>query len=177
MYIDGSNLYHSLRQVSARADLDYQLFARKLARDRRLRRIYYYNAPLDQAREPEAYRRQQSFFQALQRVDYLELRLGRLIYPNHPNAPPYEKGIDVKLVTDMLVHGANGNYDVAVLVSADTDFCDGLQAVKNMGRHVEVVLFDPPTSSLALRDVADRVIRVNAEFMSDCWLKKITRGC
>ena len=171
VYIDGSNLYHSLSVNIGRADLDFLAFARKLVGDRRLQRIYYYNAPVDQGREPEAYRRQRTFFYNLQRVNYLELRLGRLIYPEYANARPYEKGIDIKLATDMLVHGTNGNYDAAVLVSGDTDFYDALQAVKNAGRHVEVGLFDPQSSSRVLRDVADRVVRIDREFLSDCWLR------
>ena len=80
----------------------------------------------------------------------------------------YEKGIDVKIATDMLVHGYRANYDVAILVSGDTDFVDAVQAVKDLGRHVEVVLFDD-AGSIALRNVADRVHQVGPDFLRDCW--------
>ena len=69
----------------------------------------------------------------------------------------------------MLVHGANDNYDVAVLVSGDTDFSDALQAVKDFGHHVEVVLFNP-IGSQELRNVADRIVRVDLSYLADCWL-------
>ena len=55
VYIDGSNLYHSLRSLANRTDLDFLEFARKLSNGRRLQRVYYYNAPVDQAREPDRY--------------------------------------------------------------------------------------------------------------------------
>lgn len=169
-YIDGSNLYHSLRDTAKRTDLDFGKFAAKLVGDRRLVRIYYYNAPLDQTKEPGRYKEQQRFFQALRSVDYLEVRLGRLIYRSGwPGVPPYEKGIDIKIATDMLVHGHSDNYDVALLVSGDTDFADALQAVKDLGHHVEVALFDPGWSQ-RLREVADRVIRIDLSFLSDCWV-------
>ena len=170
VYIDGSNIYHSLRTVANRTSLDFLAFARKLAGGRRLHRIYYYNALIDQVREPDRYREQQRFLHALQRVDYVEVRLGRLIYREGTPAAPYEKGIDIKIATDMLVHGVRRNYDVAVLVSGDTDFGDALQAIKDLGLHVEVALLRGAGSSRVLRDIADRVVEVDQSFLGDCWL-------
>lgn len=167
VYIDGSNLYHSLRQQIGHTNLDFGRLAAKLVASRRLVRVYYYNAPLDQAREPQRYKEQQRFFQALRHVDYLEVRLGRLVYRGSP-AVAFEKGVDIKLATDMLIHGSRDNYDVALLVSGDTDFADALQAVKDQGHHVEVALFEPGGSQ-RLREVADRVILIDSAFLSDCW--------
>ena len=169
VYVDGSNLYHSLKQTAGRADLDFSKFSQKLVgAHRQLVRTYYYSAPVDQAKEPQRYRDQQRFFQALRRIDYYEVRLGRLVYRGWPSIPPYEKGVDIRLGTDMLVHGVAHNYDVAVLVSGDTDFADAVQAVKDRGLHVEVALFSP-TGSQRLRDVADKVVLVDQSFLSDCW--------
>lgn len=170
VYMDGSNLYHSLRQRIGRTDLDFLAFARKLAGGRRLQRIYYYSAPLERSRNPEAFLAQQKFFENLRGVDYLELRLGRLVYPNPPGSPPQEKGVDIMLATEMVLHGITGHYEVAILVSADTDFCHALQLVKDFGRHAEVALLNPSTS-MALRHVADRTILVDQTFLSDCWLQ------
>lgn len=50
--IDGSNLYHSLKSNFQRTDLDFASFAERLAESRRLIRTYYYNAPVDQTKEP-----------------------------------------------------------------------------------------------------------------------------
>ena len=170
IYMDGSNLYHSLRDRIGRTDLDFLAFARKLAGERRLQRIYYYSAPLNQSRNPDAYRAQQQFFEHLRQTDYLELRLGRLVYSDERGGPPQEKGVDIKLATEMVSQGIRRHYDVAVLVSGDTDFCDALQIVKDFGRHAEVALFNP-SASLALRHVADRTIPVDQAFLSDCWLQ------
>jgi uncharacterized LabA/DUF88 family protein len=169
IYIDGSNLYHLLKNEFSRTDLDFEKFCNKLLGGRHLVRIYYYNVPLDQTKEPERYKEQQKFFLGMRRLPYLEMRLGRLIYRNWPNEPPYEKGIDVKLATDMLVHGFRGNYDVIILVSGDSDFADALQAIKDQARHVEVALFGPAWTSQHLRDVADKVITLDADFLSQCW--------
>ena len=169
IYIDGSNLYHGLRDVAGRTSLDFGSFAAKLVGERRLVRAYYYNAPVDQDRDPETYRNQQKFFQALRATDYFEVRLGRLNYPeNWPDTPPHEKGIDIKIAIDMLTHGHGNTYDVAILVSGDTDFADAIYAVKELGRHVEVALF-PSSASERLREAADHIIAIDRAFLSDCW--------
>ena len=170
VYIDGSNLYHALSQLGRR-DLDFGLFAAKLTDKRRLVRTYYYNAPIDQTKEPKRYIEQQRFFQALKTVPYLELRLGRLIYQGWPNVSPHEKGVDIKIATDMLVHGFRGNYNTAILVSGDNDFEDALQGIKDLGLHVEVALFGQRTSQ-RLREVADEVIFLDATYLADCWRSK-----
>jgi len=169
IYIDGSNLYHSLKDEFSRTDLDFEKFCNKLLGGRHLVRIYYYNVSLDQTKEPDRYKEQQKFFFRMRRVSYLEMRLGRLIYRNWPNEAPYEKGVDVKLTTDMLIHGFGGNYDVLVLVSSDSDFVDALQAIKDKGKHVEIALLGPTWACQRLRDVADKVITLDADFLSECW--------
>lgn len=169
IYIDGSNVYHSLKSVFGYTNLDFEAFCKKLARRRQLVRVYYYNAPVDHTKEPERYKDQQTFFNRMRRIPYLEVRLGRLVYRNWPAERAYEKGIDVKMATDMLAQAYHNLYDVAVLVSGDNDFADALQAVKDTGRHVEVALFGDSWSSQHLQDVADKAIRIDKKFLVGCW--------
>ena len=175
VFIDGSNIYFRLRDnLQLRGshqpnDLDYGKFVSKLADGRRLVRCYYYAARLDQTREPDRYKSQQSFYNKLEDIPRFELRLGQLRYPpNFPAAPSYEKGVDIRLATDMLVHAFQDHYDVAILVSSDTDFVDVVQGVKNAGKNVEVVLFSPQGST-ALRTVADEVVEIDSLFLQDSW--------
>ena len=131
-------------------------------------RMYYYGARIDRTKQPSLYREQQRFLNALENIPRLELRLGQLIYRNWPTEGPFEKGVDIKLATDMIIHASRDNYDVAILVSGDTDFVDMVQAVKDLGKNVEVALFGRGTSR-ALREVADRVVSVDNTFLADCW--------
>ncbi len=172
IYVDGSNLYHSLKQVCGRTDLHFAEFAGRLASGRLLVRMYYYNSPKDQAKEPEQYAKQQQWFDYIRQVPYTELRLGRLMYRGWPKIPPYEKGVDVRLATDMLVHGFRNNYDTAILVSGDNDFSDALQAVKELGKHVEVALFGSYRGSQQLRAEADKVVVIDKAFLDGCWRTK-----
>ena len=169
IFIDGSNLYHSLKNIFGKTDLDIGKFSYKLLGRRKLTRIYYYNAKVGIKEEPERYRHQQGFFAGINAIPYSELRLGRLVYTNWPSVPPYEKGIDVQLATDMLSHSFRNNYDVAVLVAGDNDFVGALQAIKDNGKHVEVALFGRQGTSHQLRGVADRVVALNSRFLNGCW--------
>lgn len=167
IYIDGSNVYHSLRSGGWRTDLNFEHFCAELAGDRRLVRTYYYNAQVDEAKDPETYGKQQQFFASLRNIPYFELRLARVVYPpKWPAVPAYEKGVDVHLAIDMLTHAARDNYDVAILVSADSDFAEAVQAVKDFGKNVEVALFGPSAeTSQVLRDVADKVTVIDEKVL------------
>jgi len=169
IFIDGSNLYHSLKSHFKRTDTDIGKFCNRLLEKRRLIRIYYYNARVGRTQEPERYRDQQAFFNSVSAIPYCELRLGRLVYINWPAAPPYEKGIDILLTTDLLTHSFKNNYDVGILVAGDSDYVGAVQAVKDNGKNCEVALFGKERTSRPLREVADKVINIDGRFLRGCW--------
>jgi uncharacterized LabA/DUF88 family protein len=169
IFIDGSNLYHSLKTFFKMADIDIGKFCQKLLDKRRLIRIYYYNAVVGRREEPERYRDQQAFFASVSAIPYCELRLGRLVYINWPDSPPYEKGVDIQLTTDLLTHSYKNNYDVAILVAGDSDYVGALQAVKDNGKNVEVALFGKERTSRPLREVADKVLTIDKRTLRGCW--------
>ncbi len=169
IFIDGSNLYHSLKSHFKRTDIDIGKFCQKLLDRRRLIRIYYYNALVGRREEPERYRDQQTFLASVNAIPYCELRLGRLVYINWPNSPPYEKGVDIMLTTDLLTHSYKNNYDVAILVAGDSDYVGALQAVKDNGKNVEVALFGKERTSRPLREVADRIITIDKRTLRGAW--------
>jgi len=169
IFIDGSNLYHSLKNVFRRTDLDIGKFCDRLLGRRQLARIYYYNARVGKKEEPERYQHQQEFLAGVNAIPYSELRLGHLVYSNWPSVPPVEKGVDVQLATDMITHSFRNNYEVAILVAGDNDFVGALQAIKDNGKHVEVALFGREGTSTQLRRVADRIIPINKRLLKGCW--------
>jgi uncharacterized LabA/DUF88 family protein len=173
IFIDGSNLYHSLKNHFNRADLDLGKFTAKLLNKRQLVRTYYYNAMVGQKQEPEVFKQQQAFFNGVNALPYTELRLGRLVYSSGwPNVPPTEKGTDVQLAVDMITHAYKDNYDVAILVAGDNDFTGAVQASKDSGKHVEIALFGNPGTSQQLRDVADLILSVDGKLLKDCWARQ-----
>jgi len=168
IFIDGSNLYHALRGNLGRFDLNFAEFVSKLSGDRRLFRTYYYNVLQDSIQRPDGYREQQEFLDVLRKTPYLEVRLGST---KLAQGIPVEKGIDIMLATDLLYFAWNDFYDTAVLVSGDSDFAYALQAIKNMGKHVEVAYFESGVSK-DLLDVADNRHLLNRIFFSGLWARK-----
>jgi len=168
IFIDGSNLYHALQGNFRRHDLNFTEFASKLAGSRRLFRTYYYNVLQNSIQWPDGYREQQEFLDILRKTPYLEVRLGTT---KMTQGIPVEKGIDIMLATDLLYFAWNDFYDVAVLVSGDADFAYALQAVKNMGKHVEVAYFESGVSK-DLLNVADNRHLLNRSFFSGLWVGK-----
>lgn len=165
IFIDGSNLYHALRENFSRVDLNFTDFTSKLCAGRPLFRTYYYNVLQDPGQRPEGHREQQEFLETLKKTPYLEVRLGGM---KLSQGVPVEKGIDIMLATDLLHFGWNNLYDVAILVSGDGDFAYALQAAKNMGKHVEVAYFESNISKSML-DVADNRHLLNQEFFKGLW--------
>jgi uncharacterized LabA/DUF88 family protein len=168
IFIDGSNLYHALRANLGRFNLNFAEFVSKLCGSRRLFRTYYYNVLQDPTQRPDAYREQQEFLDILRKTPYMEVRLGSI---KMAQGIPVEKGVDVMLATDLLYFAWNDFYDTAVLVSGDSDFAYALQAIKNMGKHVEVAYFESGISR-DLLDIADNRHLLNRSFFSGLWVRK-----
>ncbi len=173
MFIDGNNLYHSLKHVMGRTNLDFNEFSKRLVGDRHLIRVYYYNAPLNREDDEDKYRQQQSFFDSLDSVPYLTKKFGRLerrlVKQTLPDGtfvsvPTYvEKGVDTFIVIDMLSHAFKDHFDTAILVSGDEDFAVLVENVKDLGKHVEVANLG---GSYILRQAADKYILIDKNLLN-----------
>ena len=53
----------------------------------------------------------------------------------------HEKGVDVKLATDLLVGAYENIYDTAILISSDTDLIPAIKQIKFLGKQVEYIGF------------------------------------
>ena len=164
-FIDGSNLYHALEENCGRMDLDFGAFVNKMCGERQLFRAYYYNILQDPERRGTAYQEQQKFLATLYNTPYLEVCLGISKYRGDVLI---EKGVDIMMATDVLQFAYRDLYDVAVLVSGDADFAYAMQAVKNLGKHVEVVAF-PSNLSYELTQTADVLHVLERDFFDDLW--------
>ena len=192
IFIDGSNFYHALTKTFGKAQIKFDRLAEALtkrASDRKLLRVYYYNAVYDQVADAEQYAKQQKFFERLRRTPYLKVSVGRLerrrigwgyLAPEAKETveaslghalPEYtyeEKGVDVQLAVDMVEQAVANTYDVAILISGDGDFAPAVELVKKLGKHVELGrVRDWPCNQL--RDVCDIEITIDEKMLSQCW--------
>jgi len=134
IFIDGSNFYHNLKAICGETDIDFYKLAQWLVAKRHLVRTYYYNCPTN---DPSKKADQQRFFDGLGRTPYLKLHLGRLA--DRPDGAPVEKGIDIAIAVDMLSLAFKNVYDTAILISDDGDFAYAIDAVRELGKHVEAL--------------------------------------
>lgn len=186
IFVDGSNLYNNLKNTFGKVQIDFRIFAKKLTTNqRKLVRLYYYNAPRDKSEGDEKYQKQQRFLDRLKRTDYVEVKLGRLesrpldlsfldvldrkkYAKKAPQKCWVEKGVDVNLAVDMLTMAIRNTYDTAILVSNDGDFASAVMAVKDLGKHVEIGHIKG-SPAYHLLNVADKEICIDHNFMKDCW--------
>jgi uncharacterized LabA/DUF88 family protein len=168
VFIDGSNLYHVLSQSCGRHDLQFDKFALKLANGRKLQRIYYYNIRQESDTNPNMGVEQAKFLDSMYDTPYVEVRLG--IWKQRGDIM-VEKGVDVMLATDLVTNAYNDHYDTAIVVSGDADFYPALQAVKDVGKHIEVAAFDMNLSAESAH-VSDIVQKFNKTWFTGLWMTR-----
>jgi uncharacterized LabA/DUF88 family protein len=144
IFIDGGNVFHAADSLKIR--VDFAKLVTELTGDRVLTGTFYYDATTD---TPAQIR----FFDKLRHFGYTVKTRPLRQY----QGTPFEKGIDVMLVTDMLIYAHNNLYDTALLVSGDKDFTYTLQELKTLGKTVEVAAFSHALAA-ELRDVAHATI-------------------
>lgn len=169
VFIDGSNLYHVLDQNCSKHNVHFDKFANKLANGRNLKRTYYYNIRQEIDKTAQA-NDQKKFLDSMFDTPYLEVKLG---ISKQRGETVVEKGVDVMLATDLVVHAYKNHYDTAIVVSGDADFYPALQAVKDIGKHVEVAAFESNISGESSR-VADVHIRLTKSYFTGLWMPKLS---
>jgi uncharacterized LabA/DUF88 family protein len=152
-YIDGFNLYHGLRAKHARRYLwlDLQaLCGSLLLPNQHLTRIKYFTAAV--RRQPGSQRRQQTYWNALDaHCSCLRIELGRFqeklvrchscrtVWRSHE-----EKETDVGIAVALVEDAANKAFDTALLLSADSDLCPAIRAVRRIHPPAKLVAAFPP---------------------------------
>ena len=169
VFIDGSNLYHVLDQNCSKHNVHFDKFANKLANGRNLKRTYYYNIRQEIDKTAQA-NDQKKFLDSMFDTPYLEVKLG---ISKQRGETVVEKGVDVMLASDLVVHAYKNHYDTAIVVSGDADFYPALQAVKDIGKHVEVAAFESNISGESSR-VADVHIRLTKSYFTGLWMPKLS---
>lgn len=171
IFIDGSNLYHSLEENCKRSDLNFEKFSEKLSNDKQLYRTYYYNAERDEDINPKAYAAHKTFLSTLNNKPKYEVRLGN---SKQRGETTVEKGVDIMLATDMLKYAWDDRYDIGIIVSGDGDYTYAVKAIKELGKYVEVVAFSSNLSK-QLADESDALTQLFPNYFSELWMNNKPR--
>jgi len=169
IYIDGSNLYFSIKKTF-NCKVDIGKLCKKLVGNNELVKINYYIAPVEQFSNLEMYAEQQSFFEKLKKIEKLNIIFGRLEKRKKDGETYYiEKASDVNLALDLVLDAQKGIYEEAYLISNDGDFSGAVLAARTFGRTlIYVAVGNRKSISHHLKKVASRTFYITKEFISNC---------
>lgn len=171
IYVDGFNLYYRAVKGTPYKWLDlHALFAGVLRPSNLITRIRYFTADVSGKRDPGAPLRQQTYLRALGHDPKTSIHKGTFLVSTKWAAlaqPPVsfvkpdpvtvfvvkteEKGSDVNLATFLVRDAFKDEFDVAAVVSNDTDLVEPIRAVRQeTGKPVGLICPAPsPSQSLA----------------------------
>lgn len=158
VYIDGSNFYNRLKETGLLTNgkkFDYNAFIKNLAGERNCVSKRYYVGIIsnfdNSAKSQFMVKNQQKFLSALEKEGF-DIKRGKILYDGNKIR---EKGVDVKLATDLIIGAVDNLYDTAVVVSSDTDLIPAILYIKYKKKRVEYVGFSskPSMGMIANSDI------------------------
>lgn len=193
VYIDGFNLYYRLLKDNPKFKwLNLKtLAAAVLQPQNAVQTVRYYTARISGRFDPTAPARQQIYLDALQSLPEITIHLGNflvskpwagLVHPPQmrggtipPFIPPYpevvkvwkteEKGSDVNLASHLIHDACLGRFDVAAVLSNDTDLVEPIRIVtRELGLPVGL-LCPTPKPADGLAQVASFIRHIRAQHL------------
>lgn len=145
IFLDGSNFYHRIKDTELdfkqSLDFDYKSFAEWLACGRNIASTIYYVGVVRKepgnSKSEELVKNQQKLFANLEKQNWA-IKTGYMMKQNNIYK---EKGVDVKLAVDLLDMAYQDKYDVAIIVSSDTDLIPSIERCRELGKRVEYIGF------------------------------------
>jgi uncharacterized LabA/DUF88 family protein len=143
--IDGSNFYFKLKELklSSLLSFNFSSFAKFLIKETKSVKIiqatYYVGAiRADRSRKSKKLHANQRRLLARLRSHNFTYYLGYLL---KSDGVFKEKGVDVKIATDLLLGACKNRYDQAFVVSSDSDLVPAIEGAQDLGRVVTYVGF------------------------------------
>ncbi len=159
VYVDGFNLYYRALRKTKFKWLDLEALVRGLLdADNEIARIRYFTAPVSGKFDPGVPVRQQRYLQALRTLPSVSIHEGNfltapkmrpLVNPSE-GGPTHveiwnteEKGSDVNLATYLIHDAWRDLFDVAVVLSQDTDLNEPVRIVRDeINKPIGVIILD-----------------------------------
>lgn len=183
VYIDGFNFYYGCIKNTSYKWVNLRAMCEGILPDNNIQAIKYFTANVSgTSRDPNKPIRQQVYFRALNTLANFHIILGHFLTTskNMPlsktNPPKFvlvdkveEKGSDVNLATHLLVDAFRNSFDVAVIVTNDSDLKEPMRVVRNEFSKI-VLLLNPHQMRFAneLEKHADWKHRIQAKHLKTC---------
>ena len=173
IYIDGSNLYFSVKR-RFKCKIDIEKLCKKLVGENKLIEIKYYISPVEQFNDEKMYAEQQSFFDKLREIKNLKIIFGRLEKRKRDGKTYFvEKATDVNLALDLVLDAQANLYDEAFLISNDGDFSGAVKAViERFDKKVNyVAIGNHKMISYHLKNISSNTIILKKSFVEEVKLE------
>jgi uncharacterized LabA/DUF88 family protein len=168
-YIDGYNLYYGLREKGWKRfywlNLP-RLGEQFLKEDQQLQETKYFTTIV---KHPEDKRlRQQTFLEALQTLENITFFYGHFLADpvicrqcGHTHTTHHEKMTDVNISVELMKDAFQDRFDVALIISADSDLVSPVRTVRQLFPNKKVIsIFPPGRFSLALKKVSTGTLHI-----------------
>ena len=178
VFIDGANLYTCMKDyLGIPRNVQVDVLGSKLTAGRQLVRIYYYNSPappsVDQASS-------QRFWAKLGWMNNVRPRKGRIVPKTVEAECPDchkkftinmygQKGVDTRIVVDVISLARSDAYDVGIIVSGDSDLAEAIEWVReHTQKRIENAFIACKSWSEEIRKAADIKTTLNKDFINGC---------
>lgn len=162
-YIDGFNLYFGLKTAYGRKYhwLDLEKLSQSLLKpEQELVAVKYFTSRVHGY--PSKIKRQETYLEALGTSPFCHIYFGQFLVNDHtcPECGnvehiPSEKMTDVNIATHMLVDAFENSFDVAILISGDSDLSGPVKELNRLFPSKKVVVaFPPQRVSFELKQIA-----------------------
>jgi uncharacterized LabA/DUF88 family protein len=175
-YVDGFNLYFGLKEKGWKRYYWLNLVALAkgfLKPGQTLQKVKYFSSritmPADKAK------RQNEFIEALETIPEISIYYGK--YQNndvtcnkcgHIMLKPNEKMTDVNIAVEMLADAFMDSFDVAILISADSDLTGPIKHIRKLFPAKQVIIAFPPSRfSYELQKVANATFTIGRKKLAD----------
>jgi uncharacterized LabA/DUF88 family protein len=164
--IDEANAYRAFKAAFGSARYSPARLARQLAAGRQLARAVFYTAVVPRQMGESLYAGQRRFLSHLRNEPDLSVWTGHMA---RSGDVWYEKGVDVKIATDLVAWAYQSWYDIAILVSGDGDLAPAVHEVRRLGRTVETAMPRVRRSRHLLQE-SSRFIEIDRPLFDRCRL-------
>lgn len=174
VYIDGFNLYYGCLKDSPYKWLNVEKLSKLLFPNHSIEKIKYFTAPIkirENDKDHDKPNRQQIYFRALRTLQCLEIIQGTFLSHNiHmklADGKGYakvikteEKGTDVNLASHLINDGHKRLYDMAVVISNDSDLVEPIKIVTKELKLLVVVISPYERNTIELKNIATFVKQI-----------------
>lgn len=165
--IDGSNFYYKLKELKIlhKSSFNYLEFAKFVAKNTNVIKMYYcigkIRAKQTDKKAREMMAKQQSLVTKLQKQGFI-IQFGYLLKSNNRF---HEKGVDIQMAVNLLKGAFKNQYDLAFLVSSDSDLIPAINEVKSAAKKVVYIGFEHQPSFALLKTCSESKLLTKKELL------------